>query len=100
MGRIYRNEVEEYAPGNEDYEYDAARQREVDEESEAVAKRNASSTSPEILSLQDAFNAGQKSGLLGHGSSMNPYQDHTPEHAEWERARFATLGQLLRSNAA
>lgn len=85
-----------YGPGNPDYEYDAARQEKLDDEQEAAAKRAASGISPEVLSLQDAFLAGQKSGHLGHGASMNPYQHGVPEHAEWERGRMGALGQLVR----
>lgn len=32
MGAAYSREVLEYAPGNEDYEYDLQRQRKIDEE--------------------------------------------------------------------
>ncbi len=57
--------------------------------------RTAYGTSPEELSLQDARIAGVKAGHLGHGASMNPYQDYTPEHKEWESARMQSQAQHL-----
>lgn len=58
---------------------DEAIQRDVDD------KRNASQTSPEILSLQDAFIEGQRAGHLGLSAGLNPWQDGYPEHNEWLR---------------
>lgn len=60
MSRRYE-QVDEYAPGNEDYEYDAWRQRRDDDEDEARAedalrtaqKRAASGMSPELINLQE-----------------------------------------------
>lgn len=61
--RCRYEEVEEYAPGNEDYEYDGWRQRRdeeyeadeiearVEEEQRKAAKRAASGMSPELLNL-------------------------------------------------
>jgi ribosome modulation factor len=72
-----------YGPGNEDYEYDGARQRELDD---AEAKRNASGTSAEILSLQQALLEGQRAGYAGRESSENPYSDpNCAEFHEWLR---------------
>lgn len=52
------------------------------------------------LSLQQAAMEGQKAGQAGYGASMNPYQDDTPEHREWERMRMNTIGARLNSLAA
>ena len=52
-------------------------------------------TSPEVLSMIDAASAGRAAGMLGHGASMNPYQDRTPEYVEWEKHRLATIGARL-----
>lgn len=68
-------------------------QLEVDDNVEA--KRNAAQISPEILSLQDAFAEGVRAGGFGHGASMNPYQDNTPEHHEWNRGRLSAIGAAL-----
>lgn len=61
----------------------------------ADTKRNAAGISPEELSLQDAFMAGQREGLRGVSEGLNPYQDGTPEHAEWSRGRNAAEGMKL-----
>lgn len=50
---------------------------------------------PDELSIQDAFQEGQRAGMLALSPSLNPYQDDTPEHAEWERARLAALAYRL-----
>lgn len=52
------------------------------------------------LSLQDALLEGQRAGARGLPASLNPNQDNTPEHAEWERGRMAAIGQHLERNAA
>lgn len=74
-----------YGPGNTDYEYDAARQEEVDAE-------------------QEAFSEGQRAGMLGLTAGLNPYDHNTTESTEWERARAAIiaarLSQSLRRDAA
>jgi len=72
-------------------------QREVDDKAEEEAKRRAASYSPELLSLQEAFLEGQRAAGFSHGASMNPYQDPTAEHAEWERGRMAGLAARLNS---
>lgn len=61
----------------------------------AEAKRAASGMSPEQLSLQDAFLEGTRAAGFSHGAAMNPFQDGTPEHGEWERGRQSTLGMAL-----
>jgi hypothetical protein len=71
---------------------DGAIQSDVDD---AADKRNASQTSPEILSLQDAHIEGQRAGHLGLSASLNPYQAGCPEHDEWERARSCVIGAYL-----
>lgn len=50
---------------------------------------------PEELSLQDAFYEGMRVGRMLFGASLNPFQDNTPEHAEWERGRFGAVGQRM-----
>ena len=40
-GRRRRGENPDYGPGNADYEYDAWRQRQVDDEAEAAAQAGA-----------------------------------------------------------
>lgn len=68
----------------------------IDDEAELrEAKRRAAGTSPEELSLQDARIAGAEAGMRGTAASLNPYQDYTPEHDEWERARLQALSQSL-----
>lgn len=52
-------------------------------------------STPDELSLMQAAVEGQRAGVMGHGASMNPYQDDTPEHREWERVRLNTIGQRL-----
>lgn len=69
---------------NEDEAYDIAE-----------ARRAASGFSPEQWSLQDAFQEGQRAAGFGHGSSMNRFQDGTPEYAEWERGRLSALGMAV-----
>lgn len=49
--------------------------------------RTAYGTSPEELSMQDAFMEGMRAGGNSLSPSLNPYQDNTPEHREWERGR-------------
>lgn len=72
-------------------------QRELDDRAESAAKRNAAGTSPEVLSMQDAFCEGQRAGQVGISASLNPYQLGVPEYAEWERARSAVIGARLNS---
>jgi hypothetical protein len=43
------------------------------------------------MSLQDAFMEGQRAGNMLFGPPLNPFQDDTPEHAEWERGRSAAV---------
>jgi hypothetical protein len=52
-----------------------------------MTPRNAAGISPEELSLQDAFMEGQRAGAMQLSPSLNPFQDHTPEHEAWERGR-------------
>lgn len=52
------------------------------------------------LSLIDAGNAGRKAGMFGHGASLNPYDHGTPEHAEWDKHRLATIGARLAGKIA
>lgn len=86
----------DYDPNEEDRRYDEDRQRRLDEQAELrEAQRRASGISAEQLSLLDAFQCGQRAGSMGHGASMNPYQSGSPEHAEWERARMATIAARL-----
>lgn len=87
----------------EDEAYDRSVQEMMDDETEAremeaqriAAMRVASGISTEQLSLQDARIEGAKAGRMGHGPYSNPYQDFTPEHAEWEKSRHAAIGQKL-----
>lgn len=65
-------------------------QRQVDD-----GKRNASQTSPEVLSLQDAYIEGQRAGHLSLSASLNPYQNGCAEHDEWERGRSCVIGAFL-----
>lgn len=58
-------------------------------------KITAYGTSPEELSMQDAAIAGAEAGRRGNGASLNPYQDHTPEHRKWEDCRLQALGESL-----
>jgi hypothetical protein len=94
--RRLRPENPSYGPGNADYEYDAHRQR-LDEaatdrlEAEAKAKRQASGTSVELLSIQDAFAEGGRAGARSLSASLNPFQHPSPEHDAWERGRFGAL---------
>jgi hypothetical protein len=90
--------VKPYDADEEDLRHDAAVQREIDERADmavrlAAAKRAASGISTEEMSMQDAFREGTKAGGQGFGASMNPYQDATPEHAEWNRGRLSAIGQ-------
>lgn len=84
------------------YDYDGAErkyddevQRQVDDQWEAEAKRASAGISPEILSLQEAFLEGQRAGARGNGASLNPFQDDTPEHGEWNRGRLSAIGAAL-----
>jgi hypothetical protein len=52
-----------------------------------VTPRNAAGISPEELSIQDAFAAGQRAT----DNDVNPYQDGTPEYHAWERGRTGAL---------
>jgi len=70
-------------------------QNEDDAYADMAAKRAASGLSPEQLSLQEAFSAGQRAAGFSHGASMNPYQDFTHEHAEWERGRIGASGAAV-----
>lgn len=83
---------------DDDDAYEYFRQREVDDEAEAreiEAKRNASGSSPEILSLQDAYLEGQRLGMAGFGPEMNTYAPGTPEWHECDRGRRNALGFRL-----
>lgn len=53
--------------------------------------RTAAGISKEELSLMDAFQEGARAGNLCLSPSLNPYQDNTPEHAEWERGRAGAV---------
>ena len=66
----------------------------------ADTKRGAAGMSPEALKLQDALAAGVRAGEMGHGASMNPYPDGTPEYHEWDRGRLAAIGQSLARRVA
>lgn len=57
--------------------------------------RTAYGISPEELSLQDAAIEGAKAGQMGFGASLNPYQDNTPEHREWDEKRMQALASRL-----
>lgn len=59
MTRRYE-QVDEYAPGNEDYEYDNWRQR-----------------------LLDARADGREAGRNGRSCEMNPYFTFEAEHTHW-----------------
>lgn len=76
-------------------------QEEVDNAAEAkvlaMAQRQASGTSPEVLSMHDALVEGQRAGQLGLSASLNPNQASTPEYAEWERGRSCVIGARLNS---
>lgn len=63
-------QVDEYAPGNEDYEYDEARQALVDAESE-----------------------GEQAGKDGKPADECPYFGFEPEHAAWHRGRLRVIVQ-------
>lgn len=91
MSRRYPAENPSYGPGNADYEYDCQRQEKVDAEAELAAKRQASGTSAELLSIQDAFAEGGRAGARGLSASLNPYQDQAPEHDAWERGRSGVI---------
>lgn len=67
-------------------------QRDMDD---AADLRAASGMSPELMSLMDAGNEGQKAGFLTMSPSLNPYQSETPEHSEWERRRDAAVRAKL-----
>jgi ribosome modulation factor len=67
---------------------DEAIQNDVDD-----GKKNASQTSPEILSLQDAFIEGQRAGQMGLSAGLNPWQDGYPEHNEWLRGWRAAIAR-------
>lgn len=56
--------------------------------------------SPAELSLIDAGNAGRQAGMLGTAAALNPYDHGTPEHAEWEKWRLATIAARLEGKAA
>lgn len=62
--------------------------------------RTAYGMSPEELSMQQAGIEGAEAGMRGTAASLNPYQDHTPEHREWDRCRLAALGQALARSIA
>lgn len=88
----------EYDDSLEDERFEAEVQTMVDDEQEArdiEAKRNAIQTSPEILSLQEAYIEGQRAGHLNLSASLNPYQAGCPEHDEWERGRSNVIGAFL-----
>lgn len=59
------------------------------------ARRAASGSSPEQLSLQDAYIEGSRAGGLGLSPSLNPFQDSVAEHGEWERGRRNALAQRM-----
>lgn len=50
---------------------------------------------PEELSIIQATAEGRTAGEYGHGASMNPYQEGSPEFSSWENARTATIGYRL-----
>ena len=72
---------------DEDEAFEREVQRKLDDEAEA--KRRASGFSPEQMSLDDAFLKGQRAGSQQLSPSLNPFQDGTPEHTEWERGWHA-----------
>lgn len=82
-------------PEAEDEAYDAARQREVDAETEARMKRNASGTSPEALELQDALLDGMRAGERGSAAGLNPHPVGSPKHAEWLRGHRSVSARKL-----
>ena len=73
MGRRQYESVEEYAPGNEDYEYDSARQK-----------------------LVDARSEGEQAGRHQLAVELCPYFDFEPEYKEWHAGRLETLGSQQR----
>lgn len=73
--------------------YDRERQRELDEKAD---KRRASGMSPEELSIQDAYEEGQRAGHLGRAASFNPYiYPQSPQSQAWERGRSAAEAYRL-----
>ena len=76
MRRRYE-QVDEYAPGNEDYEYDSWRQ-----------------------SLLDARAEGRAAGRKAQSAEMNPYSTFEPEHNEWHHGRLEGIAEQLQRRAA
>lgn len=76
MSRRY-GQVEEYAPGNEDHDYDSARQR-----------------------LLDARADGVVAGRRGDSAEMNPHYTFEPEYNEWHHGRLEGLAQQITRRAA
>lgn len=58
-----------------------------------MSARNAAGISIEELALQDAHAEGARVGCQGLSSSLNPFQDHTPEHEAWNRGWDAANAQ-------
>lgn len=88
--------------GLEDERYDAWVVSILDDEVEARAEGAARWKAKRAaeLSLIDAGNDGRKAGMLGLGASMNPFDHGTPEHAEWDKHRLATIGARLAGRLA
>lgn len=91
----------------EDVEYDAARQREVDGETEkrlpASARLPASYSLTEAeaaQAVQEALFEGSEAGRNFTAAGCNPYPIHTAQAKAWERGRFEVVGQLLARRAA
>jgi ribosome modulation factor len=66
-------QVDEYAPGNEDHDYDTARQR-----------------------LVDAHCEGLTAGRRGAAADDNPYYTFEPQHNEWHHGRLEGLAETGR----
>jgi hypothetical protein len=49
-----------------------------------------------VASVLDAFSEGMRAGKLLLSPSLNPYVEiDSPEHASWERGRFAAVSILM-----
>lgn len=51
--------------------------------------------SADQLSREEAYWEGSRAGRAAFGASLNPYQDRTPEHDEWERGRANAVAAML-----